>query len=85
MSYRLTASKLFLKEIKKLTPDVRQKVEVALIDLKKDPYSFPSIKKLVNVEVGKFRVRIGDYRLRFDIDEQEIRLHLIMHRKDIYK
>lgn len=85
MSYQIVASKPFLKVVKKLTPSTKKKIKAALIELKKDPYSYPSLKKLVNVRVGKFRVRIGDYRLRFDIVGKEIRLHLIMHRKDIYR
>lgn len=77
MSYRLIPSRSFLKDVEKLTPEVRRKLEAALLDLKKDPYSISSLKKLANVDVGEFRIRIGDHRLRFDIDEHEIRLHLV--------
>jgi len=84
-TYRLVPSKVFLKDLKKLPPDMKPKVEKALLELKKDPYSGANIKKLASVEIGVFRLRIGAWRLRYDVVGDEIRLHIICHRKDVYR
>jgi mRNA interferase RelE/StbE len=83
-TYKLIASRTFLKDLEKLPSDIKSRVEKTLIELTRDPYSARDLKKLANVELGRWRLRIGDYRLRYDIVEQEIRLRVIRHRKDIY-
>ena len=84
-TYKLIPSKTFLKDLKKISPESRSKIEKALLELKKDPFAARDLKKLVNVEFGRWRLRIGDYRLRYDVVGEEIRLHIIRHRKDIYR
>jgi mRNA interferase RelE/StbE len=84
-TYRLVPSKIFLKDLKKLPPDMKPKVEKALLGLKKDPYSGTNIKKLAAVDIGAFRLRIGAWRLRYDVVGDEIHLHIIRHRKDAYR
>ena len=84
-TYKLVASKTFLKDLRKLPPEIKVKVEKAILEIKKDPYSSRDLKKLANVELGRWRLRIGNYRLRYDIVGQEIRLRIISHRKDIYQ
>lgn len=83
--YRLIPSKVFLKDLEKLPSDIRPKVEKALLELKKDPHSPRNIKKLTNVEAGAYRLRIGDFRLRYDVTGNDIQLHIIRHRKDVYR
>ena len=82
--YKLVPSKTFLKDLRKIPPESKSRVNKALLDLKQDPLSARDLKKLVNVEVGRWRLRIGDYRLRYDIVGKEIQLHIIRHRKDAY-
>lgn len=84
-NYKLIPSRSFLKDLAKLPADVKPKVEEALLQLKNDPYKNRSIKKLTNVAVGAYRLRIGDFRLRYDIYGKEVHLHIIRHRKDIYR
>lgn len=82
--YRLVPSRTFLKDLEKLPADMKPKVEKALLELKKDPHPTPNIKNLRNVEVGQWRIRIGDWRLRYDVVGSEIHLHVI-RRRDVYK
>ncbi|MDI6892843.1 MAG: type II toxin-antitoxin system RelE/ParE family toxin [Actinomycetota bacterium] len=84
-AYRLVPSKVFLRDLKKLPADMKPKIEKALLGLKKDPYSGRSTRKLGSVDIGIFRLRIGDWRLRYDVVGDEIRLHIIRHRKDVYR
>ncbi|PIW23049.1 MAG: addiction module toxin RelE [Candidatus Aquicultor secundus] len=83
--YRLVPSKLFLKDLEKLPADIKPRVEKTLLELKKDPHSTPNIKKLRNVDIGEWRLRIGDWRLRYDVVGNDILLHIIRQRKDVYK
>lgn len=83
--YRLVPSKVFLKDAGRLPADMRPRVETALLCLKTNPRSGKDIRKLVSVEIGVWRLRIGDWRLRYDIVDDEIRLHVIRHRKDVYR
>ena len=83
--YKLVPSKTFLKDLRKIAPESKSRVNKALLELKQDLFSARDIKKLANVEIGCWRLRIGDYRLRYDIVGQEIRLHIIRHRKDAYR
>ena len=83
--YKLVSSKTFLKDLNKIPPGYRSRVNKALLKLKKDPFSARDLKKLANIEIGCWRLRIGDYRLRYNIVDLEIHLHIIRHRKDIYR
>ena len=83
--YKLVPSKTFLKDLRKIPPESKSRVNKALLELKQDPFSARDLKKLANVEIGRWRLRIGDYRLRYDIVGQEIQLHIIRHRKDAYR
>lgn len=42
-------------------------------------------RKLISTKIGSYRFRIGDYRVIFDIDGENIIILRIGHRKDIYK
>lgn len=83
--YKLVPSKSFLKDLAKLPEDAKSKAAKALMDLKTDPYTGRNVKKLTNFDIGTMRLRIGDYRLRYDIEGFDIHLRIIKHRKDVYR
>ena len=84
-TYTLVPSNRFLKDLKKLPPDLRGKADKALLELKKNPFSGRDLKKLTDVKYGQWRLRIGDYRLLYDIVDDKIRLRMIRPRKDAYR
>lgn len=84
-TYKLVPSKTFLKDLKKITSESKSMIDNALLELIQDPFSARDLKKLTNVKFGRWRLRIGDYRLRYDIVGEEIRLRIIRHRKDVYR
>ena len=45
-----------------------------------------NVKKLVN-RVNEYRLRAGDYRILYVIDEQQKKVHIarVLHRKEAYK
>jgi len=83
--YRLAFSKEFTKDFKKLPPHEKPRVEEALLLIKQDPYSARNLKKLTNVKIGQYRLRIGVLRIRFDIEGNTIQLLMVRQRKDAYR
>jgi mRNA interferase RelE/StbE len=80
--YQLVPTKTFLKDLKKVDPKLKKKISKLLDSLQENPFQG---KKLTAIEIGKWRLRIGDYRIRYDVEENLIILYTIRHRKDIYK
>jgi mRNA interferase RelE/StbE len=43
------------------------------------------VKRLQNIEPPEFRLRIGDYRVRFHDHEDAIRITAVKHRREAYR
>ncbi len=48
-----------------------------------DPLQFA--KKLIDSSGGDYRWRVGHYRVVFDVNNREIRVLRVQHRKDVYR
>lgn len=83
---KIIADKSFEKDLFKL--DKKQKQDVAnLIQLLKQIENLSeitSIKKLSGFK-NLYRIRLGNFRIGFRLDGDQIILIRILHRKDIYK
>jgi len=69
---------------------VTEIIETASEILQHNPFNgeqLKNIKKLVDVEKGdgQWRIRFGDYRIRYDVIGKDVALHSIKNRKDIYR
>jgi mRNA interferase RelE/StbE len=80
--FQLVPTKTFLKDLKKVDPKLKKKLSKLLNSLQENPIQR---KKLTAIEIGKWRIRVGDYRIRYDVEGNLIILYTIRHRKDIYK
>jgi len=69
------------KEAEKLEPALFKRILQKVEELKEDPFS-KDIKRLKGET--SFRLRIGDYRVIFDIIGDKIFILKIGHRKNIY-
>ena len=79
--------KSFLKDIKKLDDKVlARKLKTILeeFETKKDLSTIVQIKKLKG-HSKFFRIKIGNYRLGFSYEDNNIDIIRFLHRKDIYK
>ena len=79
-------TKTSLKRFKKLPKDIQIRIikKIGFFLSQPDPLIYAEV--LTNSRIGKYRFRIGDYRVVFDLEEEEIIMVLdIDHRKDIYK
>jgi mRNA-degrading endonuclease RelE of RelBE toxin-antitoxin system len=43
------------------------------------------VKRLRDIEPSEFRLRVGDYRLRFHDDGDTIRITAVKHRREAYR
>lgn len=84
-SYRIEWKSSAYKELQKLPRPMISKIVAAVADLSDDPY--PSgVKKLIGSE-RSYRIRVGDYRVIYEIIENELIIEIIRvrHRKDVYR
>ena len=81
--YELVYSPGALKAIKKLDKLTQERILTALERLRIRPESC-DIKRLVGMP--GYRFRVGDYRVIFDIEQEELRILILKigHRKNIY-
>ena len=83
MKYRLVYTKRALRDIEKLDIIVKKQISSKILLLAKNPLK--NAKKLIDSRLGQYRWRIGNYRIIFDIEESNIVVLRIRHRKEIYK
>lgn len=84
-SYRIEWKNSAYKELQKLPRQMITRIIAAVTDLSNDPY--PSgVKKLIGSE-RSYRIRIGDYRVIYEIIENKLILEIVRvrHRKDVYR
>ena len=84
MSYTLTYKPTAERELARLPRTILQRVDVAITALSEMPRPMGCVK-LTGVEA--YRVRVGDYRIVFTIDDQqqEVCIQAVRHRRDIYR
>ncbi len=85
MSYQVEISKGALKQLRKLSPELQERIQVKINNLATEPRP-DGVKKLKNRENG-YRIRIGDYRVIYDIFDDILLIVIVRigHRGNIYK
>lgn len=85
MSYSVRLAPAAVRQLRKLPPDARRRIQAAIEILAETPRP-PGAKKLSG-SISDWRVRTGDYRIIYEIrDAQLIVLVVTMgHRRDIYQ
>jgi len=85
MTYTVIVSKTVQKQIRSLPDDVKNHVLEKIKILAEEPRPANTVK-LKGFE-QEYRIRIGDYRLRYEIDDSNriIKLLQCKHRREIYR
>jgi len=83
MNYKIVFTKRAMRDISKLEPEIKEKMGDALRSYGKDPLNHA--RKMIDPSLGNYRFRIGDYRVIFDIEGDEIIVLRVGHRKEIYR
>lgn len=83
MSFNLVYTRRAEKDIKKLGSSIKSHIGKALLKLQDNPLLYS--EKLSNPELGTYKYRIGDYRVIFDIEDNDLVILRVGHRREIYK
>lgn len=84
MSYRVDFTTAAARQVKKLPRPARDRVLDAVDDLGENPRPHGA-KKLVGEDTA-WRIRVGDYRVIYDIFDEELRVTVIRaaHRREVH-
>jgi mRNA interferase RelE/StbE len=85
MSYTIITPKSVQKQLDGLPNDVYERIVVRIQQLAEDPRPDGVVKmKGTNDE---YRIRVGDYHLRYEIDDENLIVLLLLckHRRDVYR
>ena len=85
MTYRVEVAPAALRQLRKLDPPARRRVQAA-IELLSDEPRPGGAKKLAGGD-GEWRVRTGDYRIVYGIRDSVLLILVVAvgHRRDIYR
>jgi len=85
VSYQLEIKRRAEKELSDLPPKIRRQVLRKILALEEQPRPYNSIP--LEGEENAFRVRSGDYRVLYHIDEgaRKVTVFRVRHRKEAYR
>ena len=84
-SYKIKWKKSAYKELRNIHEKYIPKIIDTVEKLSVNPFS-SDVKKLSGSE-KTYRIRVGDYRIIYEIEQQKLTIQIIRvrHRKDVYK
>ena len=85
MSYEVKFSKGAKKQLRKLPLDIQERIQTKINDLAIEPR--PNGVKKLQGDDNSYRVRVGDYRVIYELDDDVLIVTVIKigHRSEIYK
>lgn len=84
--YRVRLTKGAAKFYRSADASLAKRLARAFESLEQNPRQHPNIKALKGELAGRYRYRVGDYRVVYRIDEDaaEVIILLIKHRREVY-
>ena len=83
MKYTLIYTQRAERDIAGLDSKAKERIGKTLLRYKEDPFKYA--EKLSDPILGTYRFRIGDYRVIFDLEGNEIVVLRVGHRREIYR
>ncbi|MBI5701416.1 type II toxin-antitoxin system RelE/ParE family toxin [Candidatus Saganbacteria bacterium] len=85
-AYQILITPRTKKDLKKIDHFEVKRIDAAIMKLESIPFP-DGVKRLIADDVAQFRIRIGDYRVLYDVEQKSktIIILRIGHRKDIYR
>jgi mRNA-degrading endonuclease RelE of RelBE toxin-antitoxin system len=80
--YSLIIARRFLKDMRRLLRQDQVRVRRALVALQAEPFRG---RKVRAAETGQYRWRVGDLRIRHDIEGKQVQVLRIVKREDVYR
>lgn len=82
MKYTVGFKPKALRDLESLSPEIARRI-LAKIDLLRERLG-GDVRRLTNF-TPEYRLRVGDYRILFEIDGDQIVIYRIRHRRDVYR
>ncbi|OGG02076.1 hypothetical protein A2W14_04115 [Candidatus Gottesmanbacteria bacterium RBG_16_37_8] len=84
--YRIVISSKAQKDYRHLDPPIQNRITSAILKLSNTRYP-QQFKSLIGKDIASFRLRVGDYRILYDVYERDetVLILRIGHRRDIYR
>jgi mRNA interferase RelE/StbE len=85
LSYQVELAPAAVRQLKKLTRDIQQRIVQRLEELAQEPRP-DGVVKLEGVE-SLYRIRLGDYRIVYQIQDEILLIMVvkIAHRREVYR
>jgi mRNA interferase RelE/StbE len=85
MTYQVRLAPAAVRQVRKLDPPGRRRVQAAIDLLAENPRP-PGARQLVG-GAGEWRVRTGDFRIIYDIRDEELLVLVVKvgHRRDVHE
>ena len=81
MKYQVQFNPKAVKDFKKLPPDIKTRVSSKIAMMQDNLQG--DIKKLTNFK-PQYRLRVGNYRVLFEIEDNNLIIYRIKHRRSAY-
>lgn len=83
--YKILVKKSARKELDSIPHQQFLRIDKAILSLKETPFPYPASKKLKGED--KRRLKAGDYRIVYTVDENDkvVIVYRVRHRKDVYR
>lgn len=85
LSYRLVYKRSAEKEIKKLTPQIRSRLKAKLEWFRDQQEPIHFAEPLAKSADAQYRFRVGNYRILFDVEGQDLVILHVQHRREVYR
>ncbi len=79
---KIEIRKSAIKDLKNISEPFKTKLHNKILELKNFP-NIQNIKKLTNFEPA-YRLRVGNYRILFDLSDEIIIIARVLHRQSSY-
>jgi mRNA interferase RelE/StbE len=83
MIFEFLYTRRAVRDIEGLDPKIRERIGKTLLRFKEDPSKYAD--KITDSALGTYRFRIGDYRVIFDVEGDNLVVLRVGHRREIYK
>jgi len=80
---KIEISKVAISDLRTISDPHRKNIEKKIASLKNYP-NVSNVKRLVDYD-PPYRLRVGDYRVLFDMTEDTVFIGRVLHRKKAYK
>ncbi|MCD6151034.1 MAG: type II toxin-antitoxin system RelE/ParE family toxin [Deltaproteobacteria bacterium] len=83
--FEIVYAKSIVKDLRKIAPQQLLSLKEGIEELEMFP-NISQIKRLKSHSLADYRLRIGNYRVLFDVDWEQQKIHILKigHRRNIY-